>query len=229
MLFRRVAALEIIDPSRPPVVRAYTPPRFQVEVDGFWRRLPDPTARGRGQSGEPVAGRTWVKAHLRWRSNPPLVHTVYVKSSVGLARARAAAAQASTTSTMAINVAVPPLIDERDESPAVDAGWLYVMRCPAMEDDIYKVGWTAKEPAQRAEELSRATGVPLFFVVVESWALENARLAERLAHDALSAFRLSSRREFFKARYQTIRQAIESVVPAGRLHPQLQSQRDPTG
>ena len=62
------------------------------------------------------------------------------------------------------------------------------MRCPAMDNDIYKVGWTAKEPAQRAEELSRATGVPLFLVVVESWALENTRVAERLAHGALSAF-----------------------------------------
>ena len=209
--YRKIASLEIIDAGSPPILRSYTPPRYQVEVDGFWRRLP-PDVVGQGPGNESTRGRTWVKAHLRWRDKPPPPRTIYVKSSVAAAKARVAAIQSSSSATQAASTDVIGVFNEPEEMSAGSAGHLYVMRCPAMDDDIYKVGWTAKSPAERALELSRSTGVPLFFVVVESWPLKDARSAELLAHEALRGMRLSTRREFFKAPYETIRAAIRSVI-----------------
>lgn len=90
VIFRTVAALEILDPvgSRP--VTRFSAPRFQVQVDGFWRRL-DPSSIGKGRSGEPLQGRTWVSGHLRWRDRPVKPIEVLVKSRISIARAIAAA------------------------------------------------------------------------------------------------------------------------------------------
>ena len=104
--FRKVAALEIINPAAPPILRRYKPPQYQVEVEGFWRRLQD-DAMGRGFNGEPVRGRTWVKAHLRWRDRPPKAKTIYVKSSVSAAKAKAAAIALSKPTLQPINVSLP--------------------------------------------------------------------------------------------------------------------------
>jgi len=65
--------------------------------------------------------------------------------------------------------------------------------------DVYKVGFTAKSPKERAEDLSKATGVPLAYVVVHSWHHQNARGLEQAAHAALDDIRVSPQREFFKA------------------------------
>ena len=88
VLFRTVSSLRIVNPNRMPSIRNYSPPRFQVEVDGFWRRL-DPDALGRGPNNEPVVGRTWVKEHIRWRDKEQKPVTVFVKSKISAARKRA--------------------------------------------------------------------------------------------------------------------------------------------
>lgn len=59
----------------------YTPPRFRVEVDGFWRRLA-PDSVGRDQKGEPMRGKTWVTAHARWKDKPPKIGIVHVKTAI---------------------------------------------------------------------------------------------------------------------------------------------------
>jgi hypothetical protein len=207
--FRKVAALEIVNPSTPPALRRYQPPQYQVEVEGFWRRLQD-DAMGRGFHGEPVRGRTWVRSHLRWRDRPPRAKTIYVKSSVSAAKARAAALAISKPTLQPVDV--PLQFEPPPETTDVTAGYLYVMRCPLMEGDIYKVGFTAKTPRERAEELSRATGVPYAFVVVHSWHHENAREVERVAHAALADRRLPSRREFFKAPFDELREIIDRAI-----------------
>jgi hypothetical protein len=114
----------------------------------------------------------------------------------------------------AVNVDLPQF-EEPPEDSGAETGYLYIMRCPAMEADIYKVGWTAKSPTERAEELSSHTGVPLFFIVVESWSVTNPRAVEMLAKEALADFRLSPRREFFKASYEEIRSRIRSALALG--------------
>lgn len=79
VLQRRVTTLEL-GPVRG-VDRSYAPPRFKVEVDGFWRRL-RPEATGHDRNGDPVLGRTWVKEHARWKDRPPKVGVVHVKSPI---------------------------------------------------------------------------------------------------------------------------------------------------
>ena len=215
ILIRRVATLEIIDPGRRPLLRKYTPPSFRVEVEGFWRRL-SPDATGKDALGNAVRGRTWVKGHLRWRDRPQRISTIYIKNSIAVAKAKAAALIASDPSAFTIDAVVPETVEPPSTKPDNDGGWLYVMRCPLMEEDVYKVGWTSKSPKARAEELSKATGVPLSFIVVESWQVADPKLAEAMAHEALASFRISGRREFFKASYDVIRTHLSTMVSISR-------------
>jgi len=86
VLQRRVSTLEF--GSGRGVDRSYAPPRFKVEVDGFWRRL-RPEATGHDRNGDPVNGRTWVKGHARWKDRPPKLGVVHVKSPIRPAIERA--------------------------------------------------------------------------------------------------------------------------------------------
>jgi len=61
--------------------RSFTPPRYKVEVDGFWRRLSD-EGEGKGPEGERVIGKTWVRGHARWKNNPDRPSRILVKASV---------------------------------------------------------------------------------------------------------------------------------------------------
>lgn len=81
--FRRVSALRVIGGSSS-AARRFTAPRFRVPVDGFWRHIPGRV--GRDAEGRPVDGRTWVKAHERWRELPERPIQVLVKSRVAVAR-----------------------------------------------------------------------------------------------------------------------------------------------
>ena len=90
VVYRKVAALRIVGFDSIRTVRRFTPPQFQVEVEGFWRRL-RPDSIGRDASGNPVVGRTWISSHLRWRSQPNKPIEVLVKSRVSVARAIVAA------------------------------------------------------------------------------------------------------------------------------------------
>jgi len=67
---------------------AYAPPRYQVEVEGFWRRLP-PGQRGRDAEGNAVEGKTWVASHARWKDRPPRLGVLHVKTPIRDALARA--------------------------------------------------------------------------------------------------------------------------------------------
>ncbi len=206
--FRRVAALEIINPERH-VVRSYTPPSYQVEVEGFWRRLPNPESMGKDRAGNAVKGRTWVMGHLRWRDKPRRQKQILVKSSVAAARLRAKALEDSDIAVLSRAVEA---VERGDAEPQGEDGFLYVARCPIMPEEVYKIGWTSKTPQERAEELSRGTGVPMAFVIVESWQHHRARSLERAVHQALKPKQLSVRREFFSAPYSIIRSVIESEL-----------------
>ena len=65
-----------------------------------------------------------------------------------------------------------------------------------------------------AEDLSKATGVPLAlaYVVVHSWHHQNARELEQAAHAALDDIRVSPQREFFKAPFEEIRERIDRTI-----------------
>jgi hypothetical protein len=167
---------------------------------------------GKDALGKAIRGRTWVKGHLRWRDRPQRISTIYIKSSIAVAKAKAAALITSDPSAFVINATVPETIETPSTESETCGGWLYVMRCPLMEEDVYKIGWMSKSPKSRPEELSKATGVPLSFVVVESWQVADPKLAEVMAHDALVPFRITKGREFFKASYDVIRTHISAVL-----------------
>ena len=214
VVFRKVAALEIVDLEASPAIRSYRPPSHQVAVEGFWRRLSSPEADGVDQNGLPTKGRTWVKGHMRWRQQPPPPVVVLVKNSVASARVRAAVALIQKNGVSSADLPeFGGLPDEAPEEMRQGAnGWVYVMSSPLLPDSVYKVGWTSKTPAARSEDLSRQTGVPMAFVVVESWQTPMAREAERLVHQALSSHRINPRREFFKLPFAEIRRTVENVL-----------------
>lgn len=86
ILMRRVTTLDFGRGRH--ISHSYAPPRFRVEVDGFWRRL-KPDATGHDPDGNPVKGRTWVRGHARWKDLPPKTGVVYVKSPIRSALERA--------------------------------------------------------------------------------------------------------------------------------------------
>jgi hypothetical protein len=75
-------------------------------------------------------------------------------------------------------------------------GYVYVLTNPVMPS-LVKIGSTKGSPYQRAEDLSRATGVPLPFKVAMYAQFNGHQEAERWIHSRMSGYRLSGRREFF--------------------------------
>ncbi len=82
----------------------YTPPRFRVEVEGYFRRL-SPGARGHDSEGREIIGKTWVTKHARWKDKPERLGVVHVKSLIGKALARASGGESVEQAT----IVVPPL------------------------------------------------------------------------------------------------------------------------
>lgn len=86
ILVRNVATLAAPAPS--PGSKSYAPPRFQVEVEGFWRRL-SPDSQGKDREGNAVKGRTWVQAHARWKDRPRRTGVVHLKTPIASALEKA--------------------------------------------------------------------------------------------------------------------------------------------
>lgn len=80
----------------------------------------------------------------------------------------------------------------------MEAGYLYVLVNPTLPGMV-KIGRTARSPAERAAELSTATGVPTPFIVAFEQAFDDCHKAEAYVHEVLShkGHRISSNREFF--------------------------------
>src|SRR5438552_10635051 len=78
-------------------------------------------------------------------------------------------------------------------------GFVYIMRNASMPQ-VVKIGWTAKDPSERAKELSVGTGVPSPFSLVRAFATKWPEKVEEIVHASLSYCRLNPKREFFAAR-----------------------------
>lgn len=196
--FRYISSIEY-ERKRPASIASYLPERYQIEKAGHWRRL-ERGKFGYGPRGEQVAGRTWIKEQSEWRVRPSTSRTIYVKSLLSHAKEVAERYMAVDANPPAIGVA--------------DAGLpsLYVMRCPAMRDEVYKVGWTTNRPETRAGELTASTGVPLAFVVVRAWQHELASELESRVHAMLAPYRINNSREFFTCDLETIVASIEAEI-----------------
>lgn len=82
-------------------------------------------------------------------------------------------------------------------------GYIYLCRCPAMEDNLHKIG-KAKDPKKRIIDLSGPTGVPMEYYLVDYWRVTDCREAESKIFKALDFYRPNKKREFFKARLSII-------------------------
>jgi len=78
-------------------------------------------------------------------------------------------------------------------------GYIYILTNRSMPN-LVKIGKTHRNPDERAEELSRATGVATPFDVVYYECFEDCDKTERLIHQLLQdkGLRLSNNREFFE-------------------------------
>ncbi|MGM1461496.1 GIY-YIG nuclease family protein [Bacillus cereus group sp. BceL310] len=89
-------------------------------------------------------------------------------------------------------------------------GYVYVLINPAIPEMV-KVGMTTRDPEDRVEELSSATGVPNQFILVYKERFVDCVLAEKMAHEILEArgCRVAQNREFFNV---AIPEAINVVL-----------------
>ncbi len=177
--------------TRTPEYTTYKAPNVKLEVSGFWQPLPS-DHMGTDKQGRPIHGKTWVEKTLTW------VDSGEYESSIQVANHNTGRNVNSTIKRPQVN------------SP--NFGYIYVMRSAAHERDIFKIGRTVRAPDTRADELSRETGTPDKFLVVEDFAVSDCVVAESMIHERLAQFRINPDREFFKAPYKVIRQVVDQVI-----------------
>lgn len=94
-------------------------------------------------------------------------------------------------------------------------GWIYAMTNQSMPG-LVKVGFTLKDPWQRAAEL-HDTGVPTPFEVALEMLVYDPEEVERRLHDRLVVHRHA--KEFFSCDVRTVRDALDAVSKDLRLVP----------
>ena len=73
---------------------------------------------------------------------------------------------------------------------------VYVLKNPSFPQDMLKIGGTASSITKRANDLSRATGVPTPFIPIMKIKTDNWRLLEKSIHTYLNEVRIPNK-EFF--------------------------------
>lgn len=196
-----VESVTVSEDANTPIIRKVKLPQYSTETEGHWRRLRN-GEQGKDRNGDPVAGKTWVKRSSPWRDKSERSNVIYLKDSLAVAKAKVADLYAAALEET-----------EDCESTASEGdGVLYVLRCALMQEEIYKIGWTSGTAAERAKQLSSATGVPEAFVVVKSWTHNDAEGLETEVHAMLAPYRLNTNREFFRLNFPAIERLIEQTI-----------------
>jgi hypothetical protein len=100
---------------------------------------------------------------------------------------------------------------ESDLFRGKNAGFIYILRNPRMENNIFKIGLTRNEVDDRAKQLSK-TSVPDKFYKSQEWNVKDCVKAEQEIHTRLKDYRVDPRREFFKIEYDKAIKVIKEVV-----------------
>ena len=100
----------------------------------------------------------------------------------------------------------------RTKPDGPDPGVVYILRSPAHDINVYKVGLTRRSTDVRTSELSSSTGVPLPFGVLANWEVGNCARVEQEVHLRLAAYRINPRREFFHCELSLISRTIDAVI-----------------
>jgi hypothetical protein len=100
---------------------------------------------------------------------------------------------------------------EEDKFTGKEAGYIYILRNPVMEKDIFKIGLTRNDVDERAKQLSK-TSVADKFYTCQEWNVKDCVKAERLIHEKLKQYRIDPRREFFLLEYDLAVAVISGVA-----------------
>jgi hypothetical protein len=92
-----------------------------------------------------------------------------------------------------------------------NAGYIYIMRQPAHNPNIFKIGLSTRNPKERSKELSNTSAADKFFILTE-FHTKDCFLAEKLIHKELDSYRLTSRREFFQCDLRIILDVSERII-----------------
>jgi hypothetical protein len=88
--------------------------------------------------------------------------------------------------------------------------WVYIMSNPTMPG-YYKIGYTKKEPEERAKQISNATGVIVPMEVEWAFHCYNGFALEQEVHHKLQEFRVSNQREFFQISLDEAKEAVKEL------------------
>ena len=86
--------------------------------------------------------------------------------------------------------------------------WVYVLTNITMPN-LLKIGFTAKTPDKRAEQISRGTGVPVKFTVEYAFKCFNGEALEGEIHKYLKPYRVNNQKEFFQISLEEATKTIE--------------------
>ncbi|WP_316569261.1 GIY-YIG nuclease family protein [Neobacillus sp. YIM B06451] len=94
-----------------------------------------------------------------------------------------------------------------------ESGYIYVLINPSLQGMV-KIGKTKRDPAQRVDELSSATGIPTPFTLVYKEFFDDCSKAEKMIHGLLEqeGYRVSKNREFFDISIHESIKLIQSVA-----------------
>ena len=88
--------------------------------------------------------------------------------------------------------------------------WVYIMSNPTMPG-YYKIGYTKKNPDERAKQISNATGVIVPMEVEWAFHCYNGFALEQECHRKLEKYRVSNNREFFQMSLDEAKDTIKEL------------------
>jgi hypothetical protein len=94
----------------------------------------------------------------------------------------------------------------------VTDGFVYLL-ANALMPGVYKIGFTANNPDNRAREISENYGLPMPFEVLEYWRTKDPYIVEQRIHVALSSYKKAG--EFFEVDLQLAKETIETCTIKG--------------
>tara|TARA_B110000977_G_C11060943_1_gene485949 strand:+ start:1195 stop:1674 length:480 start_codon:yes stop_codon:yes gene_type:complete len=88
--------------------------------------------------------------------------------------------------------------------------WVYIMSNSTMPG-YYKIGYTKKNPDERAKQISNATGVAAPMEVEWAFHCYSGFDLEQEVHSKLKDYRVSNQREFFQLPLEEAKEVIEEL------------------
>lgn len=199
-----IPALETNSCKSTSAITTVTLPQYEIENEGHWKKLPAQQL-GVDRHGNQVRGRTWITSSCKWKPLSSNSTTIFLKDTLRSAKLKIA-------QYIEASGKVAEDWTSEDAEHCSNEGELYIMRCSAMKEQIYKVGFTEGDATERARQLSSATGVPMAFIVIKKWRHVDAKKLETEVHMLLAPYRINDSREFFYASYDSLEKIIESVI-----------------